>query len=620
MQKWYLLSIFTLCCFSLAAQTALCGGNIGDNLFDDGDFGAGSPNVYPTNPNIAPGYIYKLTPPPNDGQYVLTNSSANWAYIFPSWLQIPDNSTDPKGYMMVVNASYTPGLFYDKQIDGLCENTTYEFSADIINMIRPSVGGHIKPNVTFLIDNTAQFTTGEVPQDAKWHTYGFTFSTAPGQTSVRLSLRNNAPGGVGNDLALDNISFSPCGPQAYINGPVVIRICEDGQPIELGVTIVGNEYNTPTFQWQHSLDKGNSWQDIPGVAGPVLLHTQLTAGDYYYRFLLANGPDNLLSNKCRIVSDIKIVRVEPLEYQIVDTICVGASYITASNEYTAAGIYVDSLISTIGCDSIVTLDLRLIDDTNIALQWSQQAPSCHGDQDGQILIENLSGGVPPLKLSLNGVQANSPLNFFNLSAGNYNLRVTDRFLCSFAQTVILQDPVAFELHLGPDLDLVFGDPAILSVQSNLPIAEYYWTPVGVVNCPPDCQPILWYPFADGAVVLEALTAEGCLAADTVQLRVKDERQLYIPTAFSPNDDGINDVFTVYGQAPAVQAVERLQVFDRWGNLVFDRSEFPPNSDLEGWDGRYKGKYVSPAVYVYLAEVRYMDGLVKKFSGTIALVR
>ena len=411
--------------------------------------------------------------------------------------------------MMVVNASFTPGLFYDKVIDGLCEHTTYEFSADMINMIQPSVANHIKPNVTFLIDNTVQFTTGEVPQDAKWHTYGFTFSTAPGQTSVRLSLRNNAPGGIGNDLALDNISLSPCGPEAYIGGPETIRICQDGQAFELKASIVGNEYDSPSFRWQESPDQGTTWLDIPGAAGPVLLHPALSAGDYYFRFLVANGPANLLTNKCRIASDIKIVRVEPLEYQIIDTICAGASYVTATQTYNLAGIYVDSLISTIGCDSIVTLDLRLIDDTNIAAQWSQQDPTCYGDQNGQITIESLSGGAPPLELSLNGMQPNSGTGFTDLGPGNYLLKVTDRFLCRFTQTVSLQEPALFEVHLGPDLDLVFGDLASLSLYSNQPIAEYHWTPEGVVHCPPDCQPVQWYPFANTTLVLEAISMTGC---------------------------------------------------------------------------------------------------------------
>ncbi len=72
----------------------------------------------------------------------------------------------------------------------------------------------IKPNVSFLLDGQEIHSSGDVPEDEEWHTYGFTFTTDPGQFSLTLSLQNNAPGGNGNDLAIDNISFHPCGPEA----------------------------------------------------------------------------------------------------------------------------------------------------------------------------------------------------------------------------------------------------------------------------------------------------------------------------------------------------------------------------------------------------------------------
>jgi len=71
----------------------------------------------------------------------------------------------------------------------------------------------------------------------EWNTYGFTFTTGPGVTEVSLSLVNNAPGGIGNDLILDNISFQACGPEALILPETVANICEDGDPITLDATV-----------------------------------------------------------------------------------------------------------------------------------------------------------------------------------------------------------------------------------------------------------------------------------------------------------------------------------------------------------------------------------------------
>ena len=111
-----------------------------------------------------------------------------------------------------------------------------------------------------------------------------------------LSLQNNAPGGIGNDLALDNITFRPCGPTAQILPEEVASICEDGNPITLSATITGEQYDNPTTQWQFSSD-GENWEDIPGENGLTYTHTNLNSGFYYYRYYLANGLANLSNSK-----------------------------------------------------------------------------------------------------------------------------------------------------------------------------------------------------------------------------------------------------------------------------------------------------------------------------------
>ncbi|HHB52050.1 MAG TPA: hypothetical protein ENK75_03255, partial [Saprospiraceae bacterium] len=259
---------------------------MGENIFEAGDFGSGIANNVAIDPMIAPGFIYNVNPPPHDGDYILTNDMNQWNYVYPTWLKITDNSNDPNGYMMVVNASYSPGLFYEQEITGLCGNTLYVFSADIFNLIRTGTN-LIKPDISFRINGIAAFTTGEIPEDQQWHTYGFTFTTGPGQEVITLSLRNNAPGGNGNDLALDNIPFRPCGDEAQILPMEVANICEDGDPIALNATVIGDQFDTPVFQWQQSFDEGETWVDMVGENTPTYLHTALEGGFYYYRYLLA---------------------------------------------------------------------------------------------------------------------------------------------------------------------------------------------------------------------------------------------------------------------------------------------------------------------------------------------
>ena len=303
-----------------------CEGNLGDNIFLDGDFGSGTSNDLQVDPEIAPGYVYTTPGPPGDGFYTITKNTGAWAGLYGTWLAINDNSTDPNGYMMVVNASFDEGLFYEEEVTGLCDDALYEFSADVINLIKPSVGGHIKPNVSFLIDGVNVFDTGDIPQSGNWINFGFTFTTAPGQTSVTLSLRNNAPGGIGNDLALDNISFRACGDEAFILPETVANICEDGSALTLDATVVGDLYDNPAYQWQQSFDMGGTWQNIPGANGGMYDHTDLASGVYYYRYLLADGPVDLDNEKCRVNSNVKLINVVPKEWDLSDTICQGNAF------------------------------------------------------------------------------------------------------------------------------------------------------------------------------------------------------------------------------------------------------------------------------------------------------
>ena len=602
----------------IKAQEGVCQGNLGENIFESGDFGSGSANILSPDPGIAPGYSYTFSGPPNDGFYLITNDMGVWP--FPTWLSLQDNSSDPNGYMMVVNASFSAGNFYDQEVDGLCENTLYAFTADIINLIKRDVTGHILPNVTFLLDNEVQFTTGDVPQNETWITYGFTFTTAPGQTSLRLTLRNNAPGGIGNDLALDNISFRACGPQALILPTEIENICEDGDPIDLEATIVGDQYNNPTVQWQQSFDEGQNWQDISGENALTFTHTELSAGDYYYRYLLANSIENLQNTKCRVISNQKIVRVVPKFWTVVDTLCQGLSFTVGNSSYDATGIYTDSLISSIGCDSIVTLNLTILPDRGIRADAFNKPPSCFGFQDASITLSNIENVYAPYTIAFQNENVGQQANFGNLGSGSYAFSITDFYGCSLQQQVDIVDPPPFTLGIGENLSVNLGDEVRLNVNANYDIAEAVWSPEGLLNCVGDCQTIEVVPTVSQNYVLTATSTEGCTTVDSIFIQVNIVRKVYFPNAFSPNDDGINDFFSIFGDVPNVQEIEELQVYDRWGGLLFEGKNILPNEPSAGWDGTANGDDLSSGVYVYVAKIKFLDEVRETFSGDVLLIR
>jgi gliding motility-associated-like protein len=96
--------------------------------------------------------------------------------------------------------------------------------------------------------------------------------------------------------------------------------------------------------------------------------------------------------------------------------------------------------------------------------------------------------------------------------------------------------------------------------------------------------------------------------------------VYVPNVFTPDGDGNNDWFTIYANPKHVLNIQTLQVFDRWGSKVFERSDFLPNLDNLGWDGMHRGTAENPAVFVWYAELELADGTVEVFKGDVTLTR
>lgn len=602
----------------LSAIAQVCSGNLGENIFPDGDFGSGNTNVVSTDPQIAPGYTYQPHPPPNDGYYTITNYTGLWN-LFPGWIKIYDNSPDIFGYMMVVNASNNPGLFYEKEITGLCENTLYEFSADIINLLNKNAN-MILPNVSFLLDGDEKYNSGDVPEDEIWHTYGFTFTTAPGQFSLTLSLQNNAPGGNGNDLALDNISFRPCGPEALILPEEVTDICEDGNPIVLDATLIGNAYETPTFQWQQSLDGGVTWVDIIGETGNSFTHSNLSGGNYFYRYLVANGQTNISNYKCRVVSNEKIVSVIPKYKSITDSICQGLTYTVGNSVYSTSGNYKDTLQNRLGCDSIVTLNLTVIEDKGISTYYQIANPSCSYLSDGSFKIDTVFNGQKPFSFFFDGKPYQIDDVISQLPGGEYIYSITDKIGCGFKELVTIESPLPFVIDLGPDLEVDLGDAILLIPEANFPVESYQWLPSDLINCDSECLELEWVPPYSMTILTLGQSTKNCLATDSVFVTVNKVRKAYFPNAFTPNGDGLNDYFSVFGAIPNVKLVKKMAVYSRWGELVYEEYGFIPNEPTVGWDGTFNGNPLEPGVFAYLIDIEFLDGEVISYKGNVTLVK
>jgi len=130
----------------------------------------------------------------------------------------------------------------------------------------------------------------------------------------------------------------------------------------------------------------------------------------------------------------------------------------------------------------------------------------------------------------------------------------------------------------------------------------------------------WQPAESTWVYLETLSEDNCIAIDSVYIDVRVVRKLYIPSAFTPNGDNNNDDFLVFGSQPYVEQINLFQIYDRWGNVLFEASDFQPNDPLFSWDGTYQNRAMKPGAYTYMISVLYLDGEVITYSGTISLIR
>ncbi len=609
--------IFLLFVFDCSGQD-ICSGNLGENIFERGDFGSGTAPILTTNPNIAPGYNY-TTSVPQDGSYVICSNTAALNGLYPTWISVEDNSSDPNGYMMVVNASYEPGIFYEEEVSGLCENTLYEFSADILNLIRIGTPNHIDPNVSFLIDNEVVYNTGDIPKTEQWRQFGFSFVTTSTQSSITLTLRNNAPGGGGNDLALDNISFRPCGPSSFIGieSDTTIFLCIDDEPLTILADIDAGQGQVFAIQWQSSQD-GTNWVTLEDSTDNTLVHTNFIPGDYFYRYYSAGNEINILNNKCRIISDEIKLTILPDTYEVADTLCEGLIFPFGNQQLSEAGSYVESFESQYGCDSIVFLDLFFISPKEIIYEDVVFGdPTCFGYNDGFIEVNSIIGGNGDLSYTIDsGTDTSSGAS---LTSGTYSINVVDKYLCSDVLSIQLFDPPELEVFIGNDTTIKLGDDLILTPDYSIDFETIEWTGQGEFTCS-NCPEPAFVPFMTDDLSILVADENGCEARHSIRINVDEENFIILPNIFSPNDDNINDQFSLFYYGRSVAQVNSFSVYDRWGGLIHNINNVMLESGGSLWDGYKNSDKVAQGVYFYNLEVQLINGVNFNKIGDITVLK
>lgn len=627
-------------------QAQLCQGSFGDPIVNI-TFGSG-PNPGAPLAAATTNYQYLANDCPNDGFYTVRNNTTSC--FGGSWFTLnADHTGNPNGYFMLVNASIQPSAFYVDTVRGLCGNSTYEFAAWIMNMsiLQPSGcnGNPIQPNITFSIERTdgtvlQTANSNNIPPTttAMWNRFGLVFTTPAGVQDIVLRMTNNATGGCGNDIALDDITFRPCGPQltpAIVgqNGTRVTLCQGTAQSFTL-TCAVSPGFNNPVFQWQQSFN-GSPFVDMPGE-NAVTLNTQFTttapAGVYQYRLAVAEA-GNLGAAQCRINSEHVTITVKPKP--VVTTVnngpvCTrggitltatgansyqwsgpngfvgnGNPVLIAQAQLVNAGNYTVTGSDADGCQN-TAITTVVINPTPTAVTLFTDSTICAG---GSLQL-SASGGSSYRWFPATGLSDASLPNPIATPADTvrYGVVVSNAFNCSdtaYSRIAVVKLPI---VQAGPDRIIVAGKSIVLNGSISGPYANFVWAPPTYINNINTLNPTINPPSAF-AYYLTAQALGNCgTVADTMYVKIYSG--IYIPNAFTPNGDGKNDTWNI----PVLEAypLHQLTIYNRYGQAVFSGKQ-----SFSGWNGQYKGRDMPIGAYTYVIDLKNGTPPIK---GTVLLVR
>lgn len=299
-----------------------------------------------------------------------------------------------------------------------------------------------------------------------------------------------------------------------------------------------------------------------------------------------------------------------------------ASGVVVPGQATSPGTYTLQVVNQeTGCKAT---DQVLVTENNnypTAGELLVQPPLCFGQSQGSIAVLSVSGGTAPYVYSLNEQPFITNPNFSNLLSGVYELAIEDANGCMWDTTVIVNNGLDLDIDLGDDRFICLGEMVDIEAQLNVNITDLTaldWHIFDTIVCR-GCESIELQPFITTTVVAQATSPEGCTARDVITIYLDARPKVYIPNVFSPNGDGINDIFLIFAGKDVAQ-IRTFMILDRWGNEVFKQQNFQPNDPAYGWDGRKDGLMYTPAVFAFWAEIEFIDGRVEMFKGDVTLAR
>ena len=277
-----------------------------------------------------------------------------------------------------------------------------------------------------------------------------------------------------------------------------------------------------------------------------------------------------------------------------------------------------------GCQDTAMVELIASGFPITDLLTTNTHPNCSDISSGFIQIDSVIGGNPPYFFSFDG-SVFSEYDYRNyLMAGTYQVAVEDIDGCEYEVSIILEENPELFIDLGADIEVEIGDSIELSVQINLPeeaIDTIIWRPLSDADCA-GCTEQMITPSESMNVLVEVIDTFGCSVTDNIFLYVVggEESPIFVPTAFSPNNDGNNDQLIVFGKSD-VEEIQLFQIFNRWGEMVYEAKDFLPENPDAAWDGTHHNRPLNAQVFAWRMEYKLRStGEVRVVWGDVSLLR
>lgn len=290
-------------------------------------------------------------------------------------------------------------------------------------------------------------------------------------------------------------------------------------------------------------------------------------------------------------------------------------------EVSSPGTYIFELTNLEnGCstlDEVVVEEIAPPSDFDLNIQ----SPTCSDTEDGNISINGIIGGLPPFEYRFGGNDYGATVSFFNLTADEYIIGVRDANGCEYETLIELKTGNDLQLEAGDDQYIEFGETVNLEAVVNIPreeIISVQWKGSGLVACD-TCWVVNVSPAQSTTYLVTVIDENGCEVEDRVNVFVQKPRHFYIPNAFTPDNDGHNDGFTVYA-GDDISIIRSIKIFNRWGGQVFEATDIPPNDEDQGWRGDKNNIPSTSGVYLYMIEIEFADGVTQIEKGDITLLR